>query len=66
MRYIKEKSVRELAKEHGKRVGKDFLLILDAYIEDRLKAAFHCHNGGHKTIDAGVAGWIGINRSKSR
>lgn len=56
--YIKPAAIKRLAKQHGKRVGTDFLLALDGYIERKVKEASIEHNGGRKTLDAALAGYF--------
>lgn len=58
--YIKSPAVKKLAKALNRRVGTDFLVALDAHIESRIYAACKVHNGGKKTLDAGVAGYVGV------
>lgn len=56
-RFIKESNVRKLAKENGRRVGRDFLAALDAQINEWLVRACNTHNGGKRTLDAMVAAY---------
>ena len=58
-RFIKVKSVKELAKESGKRVGRGFIARLDAHIETLISKAVKQHNGGKVTLDADVATFVG-------
>ncbi len=51
MRYIKPSTVRKLAAETGHRVGRDFLLTLDAWVEEKVKSCCRLHNGGRKTLN---------------
>ena len=62
MIYIKPATVKRLAKINGKRVSKDFLEALDRYLERKIIQATQTHNGGKKTLDAGVAGYIFGNK----
>lgn len=62
MIYIKPSTVRRLAKANGKRVSKDFLEALDRYLANKIIQATEIHNGGKKTLDAGVAGYIFGNK----
>lgn len=58
LQYIKPAAIKRLAKQHGKRVGTDFLLALDGYIERKIESASNEHNGGRKTLDAALAGYF--------
>lgn len=55
---IKSSSVRKLAKQNGKRVSADFLSALDRYVEQKVILACAEHNGGKKTLDAGLAAFF--------
>lgn len=57
---LKKDGVRRFAREHGKRLGKDFLRELDGFVEEKVRAACDVHNGGKKTLDATVAVFVGI------
>jgi hypothetical protein len=56
--YIKTSSIKKFAKSHGKRVSADFLAALDRWVESKVLLATKEHNGGKKTMDASVAGYI--------
>ena len=56
--YIKSANVKKFCKGHGKRVSKDFLEALDRYMEKKLLQAVAEHNGGKKTLDIALAGYI--------
>lgn len=56
--YIKTSTVRKFAKSHGKRVSPDFLAALDRYVENKILIATKEHNGGKRTLDASIAGYI--------
>lgn len=58
LQYIRPAAIKRLAKQQGKRVGADFLLALDGYIERKIESAAAEHNGGRKTIDAALAGYF--------
>lgn len=60
--YIKPATIKKFVKAHGKRTGTDFLEALDRYIEKKLLTAVAEHNGGKKTLDAGVAAYIFGNK----
>lgn len=59
---IKASAIRKIAKQHGKRVSKDFLEALDRYIEKKVALACSEHNGGKKTLDSGLAAFFLGNR----
>ena len=56
--YIKAAAVRKLIKSHGKRTAAEFLASLDRYVQEKVEVACKEHNGGKKTLDAAVAGYI--------
>lgn len=56
--YIKTSSIKKFAKTHGKRVSSDFLAALDRWVENKVLLASKEHNGGKKTMDASLAGYI--------
>lgn len=56
--YIKTSSIKKFAKSHGKRVSSDFLAALDRWVENKVLLATKEHNGGKKTMDSSLAGYI--------
>jgi hypothetical protein len=62
LNYIKASAVRKYAKQQGKRVSSDFLSALDRYLENKVLASTREHNGGKKTLDSALAGYILGNR----
>ncbi len=56
--YIKTSSVKKFAKSHGQRVSAEFLSALDRWVENKVLLATKEHNGGKKTLDASLAGYI--------
>lgn len=60
--YIKPSTVRKAVKAAGKRTSKEFLDALDRYVERAIQRAAAEHNGGKKTLDAAVAGYVLGNR----
>ena len=60
MKYLRESAVKQLINELDKRAGKDFLFVLDAFVEQKIKQACSVHNGSKKTLDSSVAGYVGI------
>jgi hypothetical protein len=56
--YLVVSKVKQRAKDAGKRVGKDFLMRLDAFIDRKMVAALAEHNGGKKTLDGAMADYI--------
>ena len=60
-KYIKASAVRALIKaESGKRVSANFLYILDGYVGRQVTKAANTHNGGIKTVNYEVAGYLGM------
>lgn len=57
-------ALKKLAKENDRRVGADFLTLLDAFVLEKFMAALGQHNGTKKTLDAVVAGYVGIAPKK--
>lgn len=55
IQYIKASLIKKLAKSHGKRVSKQFLIALDGYVEKKILLACETHNGGKVTLDEGIA-----------
>jgi hypothetical protein len=60
--YIKQSAVKKFVKSHDKRTSKEFLEALDRYIENKLLMAIREHNGGKKTLDTALAGYIFGNK----
>lgn len=52
--YLRESSVKKLAKAHKRRVGRDFMRELDIHIEETIKKACSVHNGSKITLDESV------------
>jgi hypothetical protein len=60
-KYIKASAVRSHIKDvSGKRVSINFLYILDGYVGRKIVEAAQCHNGGIKTVNEEVAGYMGM------
>ena len=55
MAFIKQSEVRAAIKAAGKKAGKDFLATLEDLVAAKIAKAIAEHNGGRKTLDAGVA-----------
>lgn len=55
IQYIKASLIKKLAKSHGRRVSKQFLVALDGYVEKKILLACETHNGGKVTLDEGIA-----------
>lgn len=63
LNLLKPAAVKKLIKGYnGKRTSKEFLMALDAYVEKAALRAANEHNGGKKTVDASVAGYVLGNR----
>jgi hypothetical protein len=59
LKYINTAGVKKFCKqEYGKRVSKDFLAQLDYYLQNKLRSACLEHNGGKKTLDNALAGYV--------
>lgn len=56
--YIKTSAVKKFAKSKGKRVSAEFVSALDRYLENKILQAIEEHNGGKKTLDSALAGYI--------
>lgn len=61
--YLVAARIRHEVRKNGKRVGRDFLHCLDVFVGNILAAACKQHNGGRKTLDAGVAEYLLRRRS---
>jgi hypothetical protein len=60
-KYIKASAVKALVKATtGKRVSTNFLYILDGYVGRKVEEASKVNNGGLKTVNYEVAGWMGM------
>lgn len=59
-KYFKGSVVRKLIKDSGRRVSPEFLQLLDRHIETIVKKACETHNGSKKTLDATIAGMVGL------
>lgn len=57
-KYIKPSKVKELVKSFGKRTSASFVQALDRWLEDKVTQACLEHNGGRKTLDAGLAEYM--------
>lgn len=62
MALLNQKAVKTLAREHNRRVGKDFIAALECHIERKVVAACREHNGGKVTIDASLATHVGLRK----
>lgn len=61
-KYIKASAVKKLIKENGKRTSNDFIEHLDRFVHMKILESVDIHNGGKKTVDRSVAGFILGNR----
>lgn len=64
--YIKVKNVRAFVKSQGRRVGKDYLIMLDNHIQEMLERGCRTHNGGKVTLDQGVAVLTGLAKKEGK
>lgn len=60
LRFIRPSVARKYLKEKGRRVSPSFLYAFDAFLQRKFDQAASVHNGGKKTLDAEVAGFIGV------
>jgi hypothetical protein len=59
-KLINVKAVKELAKARGRRVGQEFIAVLNDFVRHKTELACDQFNGGKLTLDATVAGFVGI------
>jgi len=50
--------LKKIAKASGKRVGKDFIVAFAHLQRKQLEACIAYHNGGAKTLNAGVVHYV--------
>lgn len=62
---LKPSTIKAIVKARGKRVGQDFLTLLNADVNRRLNLAIAEHNGGRKTLDMEVAVLVGCKATMS-
>ncbi len=60
LKYIRSSAVRQYARERGRRVGRDFLTVLDDFVHAKIESGCDLHNGGRKTLNAHVAAFVGL------
>ena len=53
-------AIKKLAKQHNKRVSEEFFDCLELHIRKKIVKACKTWNGQKKTLDAVIAGWIGL------
>lgn len=58
--FVRHGNVRTYVNRQGKRCSREFLALLERFIAIKLETACQTHNGGRKTLDAGVAGYVGL------
>jgi len=58
LQFLQVSKVRARVNENGKRVSTEFLLALDDLVRRKVDAACSVHNGGRKTLDASVLGFV--------
>lgn len=61
--YLVVSRVKAKAHESQKRIGQDFLLRFNAFIDRKLDEALNIHNGGRRTLDGAVADYV-LGKSK--
>jgi hypothetical protein len=57
---LNHKAIKELAKEHNKRVSEEFFDCLELHIRKKIVKACKTWNGQKKTLDAYIAGFVGL------
>lgn len=57
---LNHRAIKELAKQHNKRVGEDFFACLERHVKNKIIKACGTWNGHKKTLDSHIAGWVGI------
>lgn len=62
--YVILSHAKALAHREGRRLGADFVNALDAFIERKILSACAAHNGGKKTLDLGLAVFVGLTQKK--
>lgn len=60
IQYVKVSGIKTLVKSNNKRVSKDFIDALDRHIRHKVQLACQVYNGGKKTLDATIAGFVGL------
>lgn len=60
MKYVVVSNVKKLARAKGRRIGSDFLAVLDSFIARKVELACMTKNGGKMTVDADVAVYVGL------
>lgn len=58
---LRPSQVKKFCHARGHRVSGEFLTVMDMFIARKLEAACGVHNGGKITLDATVAGHVGIH-----
>ena len=58
--FINESAIRDYAKTRGRRVGRDFLDMVNDHLARKLDIACGVKNGGKKTMDEDVAIYSGF------
>lgn len=58
---VNQKAIKDFCKKRDRRVSPTFLHAIDRWLVVKLKQACRAHNGGKITLDADVAGYVGIN-----
>lgn len=60
LKYVKEKAIKDYAKEKNRRVGYDFFVALDKFVETKIEKACITKNGSKITLDAEIAKYVGL------
>lgn len=64
LNYLKVKSIRQFVKTKGRRVGKDYLDLLNSHIQDCLEKGCQTFNGSKITLDQYIAIYTGLARKE--
>ena len=62
--FLCEKHIKDYCRTKDRRVGQDFMTMLDEKVREFLQKACAVHNGSKVTLDIDVAGYVGLNREK--
>lgn len=58
--FINVQNVRKLVNSQGRRAGRDFLMLLNDHVRNKILSACKQHNGNIKTLGVEVASLVGI------
>jgi len=55
---LKQSDIKTIIKDRNKRCSKEFMSAFNAHVEADLQRCLNEHNGGRKTLDAGVVRFL--------